>query len=379
MKSHNVIIGDSAYRAPGPSYGYRPRKGLSIPSVTVLDDKGRVIEDEQRAVFRFNSQLGFGADIIFAAGTNGEWNRISNSARQRLICLATDEVGRINREIVEGGRIRVEAWAGVTSPSRAETLSNLECAVRSGADAVVVAPLSISDLDDMVAFFQRDVSNLFDHAGKSLPVFLYDNANIAADPKVPHIHTRDVKRLSRLEFMHGLKVSASRRVLGNYTKGALHYKDRGEFGVYVGNALLIFQVFNLQDGFVGRIKEYWNRYLLHNELPIGVVSGPANALPREWQRAWRACYSGDDRLISTYRHAFERFSEACRFESNGKRVSKTIACLKQALKIQGVITSIRVAEGTAALTPEEREDFSKKFIAIKKSLEETTDPLWLSK
>ncbi|HKY04504.1 MAG TPA: dihydrodipicolinate synthase family protein [Blastocatellia bacterium] len=358
---------------------YEPRRGLSIPSITVVDGEGRVIEDEQRRVFRFNAQAGYGADIIFGVGTNGEWNRISSRERQRLIFIETDEVARINREARAEGRRPVEAWVGVTGSTRRETLENLECAIDAGADAAVVAPLSIKDSSDIISFFQREVSDLFDHRGRDLPVFLYDNAGIAADPRSAHIRTRDVKRLSRLPFIFGLKVSAPRRVLGNYTKGAGHFKDKGEFGIYVGDAMLMFQVFRLEDGFIGRVKEYWNRYLLHNELPIGVVSGPANALPREWQRAWRACFAGDERLMAVYKSAFEQFSSACRFTTGNKTVKKSIACFKHALKIEGVIESDRVAEGTAALTEGERTEFASKYRGIKERLAEMTDDTWVSK
>lgn len=358
---------------------YRPRSGLSIPSVTILDERGQIIEDEQRAVFRFNAQLGLGADIIFAGGTNGEWNRITNSERQRLARICVTETEAINAEIAGPGRERIEAWVGVTSETKRETLANIECAIKTGVDAVVIAPLSIRDLEDIVDFFQRDVSDLFDHTGRSLPIFLYDNANIAADPGIPHIHTRDVKRLSRLPFIYGLKVSAPRRVLGNYTKGALHYREKGEFGVYVGDALLMFQVFNLQSGITGTIKEYWNRYLLHNEFPIGVVSGPANVLPREWQRAWRACHRGDERLMAVYLSAFQKFSKATKFDRNGKRVSKTIACLKLGLKLQGAIATTRVGEGTATLSDDEAMHFTNEFLSLKKQLEDQTDPMWISR
>ncbi len=359
--------------------GYHPRRGLSIPSVTVLDLEGRVIESEQRRVFRYNAQQGCGADILFGAGTNGEWNRISNDQRQQLIRIETDEVARINEEIRRSGKQRVEAWVGVTAATRSETLSNLECALESRADAAVIAPLSIKDIGDVVSFFQRDVSDLFDHRGAWLPVFLYDNADIAADPRIQHIRTRDVKRLSRLSFMCGLKVSAPRRVLGNYTKGALHYRDPREWGIYIGDAMLIFQMFKLEDGIAGRVREYWNRYLLHNELPIGVVAGPANALPREWQRAWRACYAGDDRLMEIYKTAFEQFRSACRFSSGREAVKKSIACLKHALKLEGVISSDAVAEGTRALTDEDRREFAIRFREIKEFLAEKTDAVWNSK
>jgi hypothetical protein len=155
----------------------------------------------------------------------------------------------------------------------------------------------------------------------------------------------------------------------------LHFKDKGEFGIYIGNAMLMFQVFKLEDGLGGRVREYWNRYLLHNELPIGVVSGPANALPREWQRAWRACYAGDERLMTVYRRAFESFNAAVRFGTT----EKMLACLKQALKLDGVIESSHVAAGTPALTEAERKSFSQQYVSLKASLAEATDTLWLSK
>lgn len=366
-------------RAPSDRFRYQPRRGLSIPAITVLDATGRVIEDEQRSVFHHLAQQGQGADILFGVGTTGEWNRISNSERQRLIWIETDEAARLNQDLSTRGLSPLEAWVGVTAATRSETLANLECALEAGADAAVIAPLSIADLGDLVSFFQQDVSDLFDHCGRWLPVFLYDNADIAADPRIPHIRTRDVKRLSRLPFIFGVKVSASPRVLGNYTKGAGHFKDKGEFGIYIGNAMLMFQVFKLEDGFVGWVQEYWNRYLLHNELPIGVVSGPANVMPREWQRAWRACYAGDERLMPVYQSAFEQFGAACRFSQGGVQVDKMIACLKYALKLDGVVSSDLVAEGTHALDRNERLEFARRYEAIKQNLARQTDAVWISR
>ena len=357
---------------------YQPRRGLSIPAITVLDSHCRVIEDEQRNLFRYLAQKGRGADIIFGVGTTGEWNRISNGERQRLIRIEIDEVTQINRSLIDTKHRAVEAWVGATSATRSETLANIECAIEAGADAVVIAPLSIGDLIDVVSFFQQDVSDLFDHKGRWLPVFLYDNADIALNPRNPHIRTRDVKQLSRLPFICGIKVSASRRVLGNYTKGASHFKDRSEFGIYIGNAMLMFQAFELERGFLGRAREYWNRYLLHNELPIGVVSGPANVLPREWQRAWRACYAGDERLMSNYKSAFEQFGAACQFSQGGAKTEKMVACLKHALKLEGVIESDVVAVGTPALTADERGEFSARYAEIKERLSRATDSVWRS-
>jgi dihydrodipicolinate synthase/N-acetylneuraminate lyase len=348
---------------------------LSIPSITVLDDNGRVLEAEQRRVFRHNAQQGYGADIIFGVGTTGEYNRMTNAERQRLIHIEVDEVVNLNRELADDDKPPVEAWVGVTAESRKETLSNICCALEAGADAAVIAPLSINDAEDLQDFFQREISDLFDHRGKSLPLFLYDNADIAFDPKRSHMRTRDVKKLSRLPFICGVKVSASRKVLGNYTKGALHFKDKGEFGIYIGNAMLMFQVFNLEDGFAGLLREYWNRYLLHNELPIGVVSGPANVFAREWQRAWRASFTGDERLMQIYKKAFEEFGAACRFGNQ----EKMLACFKAALKLDGVIETDGVAKGTPALSADEHRQFAEKYFAIKARLAEQTDGLWITR
>lgn len=353
---------------------YEPRRGLSIPSLTVLDKSGRVIEAEQRRVFRYNAQRGYGADILFGCGTTGEWNCITNAERQRLMCMEVDEVARINRELVAIERPTIEAWVGVTAESKEETLANIEHALDTGADAGVIAPLSIRNLTDTIAFFQQDISDLFDRKAKHLPLFLYDNADIAVDPRLLHIRTRDVKRLSRLPFVCGVKVSAGRRVLGNYTRGALHFKDKGEFGIYIGNAMLMFQVFRLQEGVIGKVREYWNRYLLHNELPIGVVSGPANVLPREWQRAWRACYAGDERLMQRYRVAFEKLNSACRFD----KTEKMLAGLKYALKLEGVIESDAVAATTPALTDDERKVFAQNYREVKRLLAEADNELWTS-
>ena len=370
---------EGSTRQPLTGARYQPRHGLSIPSVTILDTDGRVIEEQQRSVFRHNVQQGFGADIVFGGGTTGEWNRITNIERQRLVWIEADEIARLNREVRAAGRQPIEAWVGITSETRAETLMNLECALDAGVDAVVIAPLSIHDLGDIITFFQREVSDLFDRRGSWIPVFLYDNADIAADPRASHIRTRNVKQLSRLPFISGVKVSASRRVLGNYTKGALHFKDKGEFGIYIGNAMLMFQTFRLDDGLMGRVREYWNRYLLHNELPIGVVSGPANVLPREWQRAWRACYAGDDRLMPVYKSAFDQFNAACNFGEGNRSVEKMAASLKYALKLDSVVESDLVAAGTPALTDDERREFALRYSKLKKELAAATNPIWITR
>jgi dihydrodipicolinate synthase/N-acetylneuraminate lyase len=327
--------------------------------------------------------------VIFGVGTTGEWNRIANIERQRIMEIEVEEVRRINAELAtlipqSASRSRgvspqsVEAWVGVNGATRAEILSNLDAAINLGTDAAVIAPLAIEDLPehDIVRFFQRDIYDLLEATRSDLPIFLYDNADITAPGQPPHIRTRIVKHLSRLPWLRGIKVSASRRVIGNYTKAALHYKQPGEFGVYIGNAMLIFEMYRPSQGLLGRLREGWRDHLLHDTPPIGVVSGPANCMPREWQKAWRACWAGDDEMTNVYRDLCERFEEICGFIEDGRRVNKTIACVKHALELDGVISSISVGRGTKTLSPDQKKIFSDHYRALREYAESRVEKTW---
>ena len=99
---------------------YTPRSGLNVPTITVTDDDGKVIAEEQRRVFRHIVQNGSGADVIFGVGTTGEWNRLENVERQRVIEIEIDEVRQINEELKAQNRSQVEAWVGVNGSTKAE-------------------------------------------------------------------------------------------------------------------------------------------------------------------------------------------------------------------------------------------------------------------
>jgi dihydrodipicolinate synthase/N-acetylneuraminate lyase len=352
----------------------RPCPGLSVPLVTVLDDDGALIESDQRALVRFVIQAGYGADVVFAAGTTGEWHRIDNPTRQAVVQICTEEVAKQNSALGETQGRPVESWAGVTAPSREETLENLDFAIACGADAAVLAPLSISGIDDPVRFVRRDVGDLLDARPRRIPVYLYDNPDIAVDPRIPHIRTRQVKALSRLDFVRGIKVSAPRRVLGNYRKAAASFRDRGEFGIYVGNAMLIFSLFRPRTGWLGVIAEHWNRYRLSGGIPIGVVSGPANVLPREWARAWQVSRAGDAERMDAVESVLQAFRSATREAG----ASGTIACLKAALRSLGVIRSGAVAAGTPPLAPEAAARFLERFAAVRALAGERIGPPFVS-
>jgi dihydrodipicolinate synthase/N-acetylneuraminate lyase len=342
---------------------YTPRSGLSIPIVTVLDRTGNIPEEQQRAVIRYAVQGGAGADIIFAVGTNGEWNRLGNPQRQSVFRIAADEC----RSLTAGGT-PVEAWLGVTAHTRAETLENLASSIEFGADAVVIAPLSIRDVDEVAGFIERDVAGVFERHGRAIPVFLYENEGIAAPGKPRHLDIRDVANLSRLDFVRGIKVTADRAVLDLFVGAAASFEEAHDFPIYAGNAYLIFNLM-APDSPHGK----------HRTPPLrGIVCGPANMTPREWKRAWEVTVAGDERLMELYDGVLEQFRRATFFKRGGSEVEIGIAALKTSLMDAGVIASDLVAPGTEPFAAGERGEFIRRLRELRARAASVLEPGWLS-
>ena len=232
-----------------------------------------------------------------------------------------------------------------------------------------------ADQRAVVRFVTRDVADLLDRQPRRIPLFLYDNADIAVDPKAGHIPTRQVKSMARLDFVRGIKVSARRKVLGDYMKAASRCGEPGSFGVYVGNAMLIFRIFRPRQGLLAPLSESYNRWRLRGGLPVGVVAGPANALPREWARAWQVSRAGDAERMDELRAVLEAFHSA---SAPGGR-PRAIACLKRALLHLGVIGSDRVASGTRALAAEEAARFDADFDAVRALARERVGEPWVTR
>ena len=183
-----------------------------------------------------------------------------------------------------------------------------------------------------------------------------------------------MKQLSRLDFVRGIKVSAGPRRLGHYTKAARHFRDLGAFGIYVGNAHYILDMMRPRTGLVGALIERWNRFLLHDMLPAGVVSGPANLWPREWQRAWRVACAGDIERMDDMKRLFGSFRESYAFPE-GKR---SLAALKRGLLLLGVVSSDAVAFGTPALDAAQTGAFDAAFEALRAETRDALPELWFS-
>ena len=108
----------------------RPRPGLSVPVVTIVDDAGELLESDQRALVRHVVQDGYGADILFAAGTTVEWDRLPARVMQRVVAVSAEEVAKLEASRATDPRSApgVEVWAGITALSAEETLENLDFA-----------------------------------------------------------------------------------------------------------------------------------------------------------------------------------------------------------------------------------------------------------
>ena len=78
-----------------------------MPVVTVLGEDGRLLEDDQRAVVRHVVQDGYGADIVFAVGSNALQIKTGSLSR-------SDRVAKYNQLL----RIEEDLGDSVSYPGR---------------------------------------------------------------------------------------------------------------------------------------------------------------------------------------------------------------------------------------------------------------------
>ncbi|MBW2421682.1 MAG: dihydrodipicolinate synthase family protein [Deltaproteobacteria bacterium] len=343
----------------GRDWGSAPT-GLSVPIVTALDSDGQLIESDQRALVRHVIQHGRGADMVFYMGTTGEWDRVPNALRQSVIRICADEVARVNVELSDVRAAPVASWAGVTAPNPEETLANLACALDAGADGAIVAPLAIRGVDDPLRFLREDVGDVLAAQARQLPVFLYDNADIAVDPARPYLSDEEAAAISRLDFVRGIKVSAPIDVVDQHLRVNAG-RGADEYGVHVGYGSLVFELFARPES-------------ESEARPSGIVCGPANCLPREWAHAWRSCVAGDREAARRAKGVVDLFRELT-FTPDGRR---TIAVLKRALLLDGVLSSDALAEGTPALGDADRARFDAGYAALRADASDRMAAPWIT-
>ena len=343
--------------------GIRPHTGLVVPLLTVLDERGELIEEDQRALVRYVIQGGQGADVVYAAAAFGEREHLSLELWRRLVRVCIEEVAKTSTSLLEASGRGVESWVGVTAQTRAQTLTRLNFAIESGADGIVLAPSAISDLLDPVRFVSLDVAAAF--------------ARLATDDHRPSLYLDDAIRgptrirvselraFLNLDIVRGIAASGRILRMGAAVKSAANTRAHGGFGIYAGEALH-FDAFRPHRGVVGSVAGRWSRRQLGGALPLGVMAASANAFPREWARARQVGNVGETDRMRSCRAVLEAFRTRA-FEAGGRR---TIACYKRALNRLGVISSAAVARGTPALRYPDTERFDRAFEDVQSLAEE---------
>ncbi len=342
-------------RASNPWLGL----GLAVPLLTVFDEHGHLAEADQRRLVAHVIAEGRGAGIVFIMGTTGEWNRVDTQTRHAAIRVSLDAVAQANSSRAQHERAR--AWVGVTAPAAGETLACIDVALEAGADALVIAPLAISGLADPVAFVRDEVAPRLCEQ-PDVPLYLYDNAEIAVDAAHPLLDAASLRALAALDCVHGIKISAPRDVV----ERAMTELDTApaaarSFEVYIGYASLSFDIARS----TGALAKGAGALDAHVRL-AGLVPGAANVLPRAWRNAWEACWAGDAQAMAAARAQVEAFREVT-FVGDRRPI---VATLKRALLLDGVIESALVAPGTDALRAHELAAFDARYARVRADLAE---------
>ncbi len=346
-----------------------PRAGLNIPIVTALDEAGNLIESDQRRIVRHAIQQGRGADSLFICGTTGEYNRLNFQQCRRLLEIGIEETRLVN-SLLPKDAAPIEAWAGITAPTKAETLELLELAAQLNAEMAVIAPYAISDLpsSEILEFFKGEIAERI-NSNESLIVGLYDNPDIVVPQNAgKNLSDELIAELKKLPFVACLKASANRTAFRNYVKNFARGAD-DDFTLYAGNAGLIFEIGEIQR----------EAGLENSEVAIaGVVAGTANVFPREWQQAWQAVVSHDTKKVSIFKELFAEFESLTGFPGENGYGSKLIGGIKQAMFHLGIIKSPCVAPGTPALTEIEAQQLNENLDNLISEMRTEFEPQYLS-
>ncbi len=338
----------------------KTRSGLVVPLLTILDEQGTLIESDQRALVRFVTQDGQGADVVYVAGTTGEREQLTPDLWRRLVRVCVEEAKRTSDSPSWTGGGPVESWVGITARSSSQTLHNLLFAVECGADAVVLAPFALGDLRDPVRFVSDEVRGVMETKARGVALYIDDCDRETPDRVSPRLRVRQLRALLQLDFVRGVAARGGRHWLGtrgSYAVAAASSLEREHFGIFARNPMQIFEAFRPRQGFGNAIAARWSRRQLGGRLPSGVMADSANTFPREWAGAWQGCRAGDSERMNSYRDLLESFHVRT-FEAGGRR---TIACYKRALQQLGVISSSAVASGTPALLSPDIERFDRAF------------------
>jgi dihydrodipicolinate synthase/N-acetylneuraminate lyase len=284
-------------------------EGVIIPVVTALKENGNFDESSQVKLLDYVADNG--ADAVLSLGLTGEAQYLPFNERLKVMRVTAETVQAIKRQ---GTKLKLVLGINGNGNHYGEIIKNAYHASKFPIDGVVLQLSRIPDAIDYAVLLEdiRKVSEI--------PIYLYANPQTAVNNR--EIITPDtIEEFSLMENVWGIKVSDEYEMLQKYCEAT----EEADFGVYIGNAMDMFRAFG-------------NGVQLRKP-PIGVITGPGNAFPEEWARAWELRNNtGEERerLFSL----FTRFRDLYYSMPGGK---DTIAAIKFTLYEGGILDSPQCA------------------------------------
>ncbi len=333
-----------------PEAAYSALRGVVAPLPTPLLENSHYDAASHERLLTWVLADGLGVHGVYSAPGHSEGNLLPPD-----LAMAANETCHLALK----GSHRARHWAGLSAATEGELLSNLEGALGRAYSAVIVDPMATQGVLDPVEFFLRRWSPVMERSGRKLPLILEDSG------MGERLRVRDLKRLARLDYLVGLKLSAAPSVFSDYIKAARHYKTREQFGIYLGNAGLIFQLFKPSQGPLASVRERLRRVFEGAEPPHGVCPLSANLFPRAWRKAWEAAQAGDAGRMAAYEAAFAEVQESWTFQRESHSSRRGMACVKAALVEEGVIASDTPVLGASRLEGADRAAWLKAYGRLK--------------
>ncbi len=268
--------------------------GIIVPLVTPLDDQERVDSHGLRKLVEY--LLSGAVNGIFILGTTGEFPRLVDAEKKRLIATVTESAG---------GKIPICVGIGECGTRKSLELAGL--AQRSGADFLVsTLPFyfKVMEVGEQVAFFRSILDS------SDIPIILYNMPETVG----AQIHIETIRQLLHHPLLVGIKDSGGEM---EYFNALLEFKKaRRNWKVFCGHERMAFN--SLMAG------------------ADGLVPSIGNVFPRMMGSLWEAAVKGDWESV---RKIQSRVDEVNRYNMKINSSLRGVIMRKKALEILGICNS----------------------------------------
>ena len=287
-------------------------KGVIVPTGTPLTPDEAVDVGSLRRLVRF--LINSGAHGIWAAGTTGEFGALEDD--QRLLAIETI-VAEVNGQ--------VPVIANVSGPGTGIAIKLARSLQESGVDGIAATPPYYYNYDqgELISHY-RSI-----HECSSIPLWVY---NIPSTVKI-NVEPTTIAQLAAEGTIVGMKDSTG---LGENLAQLVVLCQQGGIEMY----RFLGSVFR-----TGMCKAVGGH---------GVIPGGANVYAASISKAWEAGEAGDELAVSKHMADVINVGRVMRVAKGGGPNSSTIAGVKTALKIMGVIDHDTVMRPMRPLEDEEK-------------------------